>query len=198
MQDLAPTATTNTPSSGKLSDPTRAALWTVPALMLLAGMAAMGLALSGAPQRDELVEVQAEVHNAGMLTRQRTGTWKTEPVPHGTAIVLVWDAKWPPEFSSSARSLGSSVVVYLMIHDELPADAVERAASQMPGPRRIALYERQVVSMVDALMPAREILSYTDFERAHRARAVRRGWIGLVCLLGAFTVAGLLRRVLPK
>ena len=197
MQDLAPTATTNTQISSKLSAPNRAALWTMPALMLLAGMAAIGLALSGAPQRHELVEVQAEVHNAGILTTQRNGTWKTEPVPHGTAIVLAWDARWPPEFSSSARSLGGSVV-YLMIHDELPTDVVERAASQMPGPRRIALYERQVVSMVDALMPAREILSYTDFERAHRARAVRRGWVGLVCLLGAFTMAGFLWRVLPR
>jgi hypothetical protein len=180
----------------KLSEPTRAALWTVAALLLIAGMAAMGLALCGAPRRDELVEVHAEVHNAGVLTTQRTGKWKTEPVPHGTAIVLVWDDKWPPDFSSSVRSLDGSVM-YLLIHDALPTDLVEQAASQMPGPRRIALYERQVVSMVDALMPAREILSYADFEQAHRARAVRRGWIGLVCLLGAATMAGFLRRVVP-
>jgi hypothetical protein len=178
----------------KLSEPTRAALWAVPALLLIAGMAAIGLALSGAPRQDELVEVQAEVHNAGTLTTQRTGKWKTQPVQHGTAIVLAWDDKWPPDFSSSVRSWDGSVM-YLLIRDALPTDLVERATSQMPGPRRIALYERQVVSMVDALMPARTILSYADFERAHRARAVRRGWIGLVCLLGAATMAGFLRRI---
>lgn len=68
----------------------------------------------------------------------------------------------------------------------------------MTSCRRTWWNERQVVSMVDALTPAREILSYADFEQAHRARAVRRGWIGLVCLLGAFTVAGILWKLLPK
>lgn len=116
----------------KPSEPTRAALWTVAAFLLIAGMAAMALALRSAPRRDELVEVQAEVHNAGTLTTQRTGKWKTEPVPHGTAIVLAWDDKWPPDFSSSVRPLGGSVM-HLLIHDELPTDLVERATSGQHG-----------------------------------------------------------------
>lgn len=84
--------------------------------------------------------------------------------------------------------------MYLTIHDELSTDLVERVASQMPGARRIALHEHQVVSMVDALAPSREILAYSNFEQAHRARSVRRGGVGLACIVGGSILFGFLRR----
>lgn len=169
------------------------ALWACVGILAVVALACGVQAGRSAPRWTELPSVEVMPLGVATLHTQRTGTYATEPVAQGEALVLPYSESAPPALAAAWVPLEDGHWA-LRIHDDLQLGAMRQRSLNRGGLAwTVTLLDKQVVRIasVDG-----ELLGYREFEDAWQHRRWHLAlWAGASALAAAL-LAVFSRRIL--
>lgn len=169
------------------------ALWACVGILAVMALACGVQAGRSAPRWTELPSVEVVPLGVAALHTQRTGTYATEPVSQGEALVLPYSESAPPALAAAWVPLEDGHWA-LRIHDDLQLGTMRQRSLNRGGLAwTVTLLDKQVVRIASA---DGELLGYREFEDAWQHRRWRlAGWAGASALAAAL-LAVFSRRIL--